>query len=200
MAEEVLPVDKYYPSGEAFIRDIAGSVFLALETNSFVEVGKQLGLSKYYKSDGSIRTAVNRAYNTVLDDPLKWNITIEKAKEIQGIVQSRGLGSVARRENKEAQVLDISTLITTNRDKAAGLIRKKLDYLDRNPKALAEMSLRDLVGALHILFDKGQIIAGQATEHIAVMTNLPDNMSPEDALKMVTRMRQANELEKTKYE
>lgn len=191
-----------YGTGQAYIEANARLIFLAMENGSALEVGKQFGLYKYYTTPGSVRSAVNRAYNMVLDNPGDYEIEMDIAKRIQEKVQARSFKRSPEviKQRQEVQELDIRELITGNRNKATLLLRKKLNHLDKNPKALADISLRDLVGAVHILFDKGQIVAGMATEHIAVMTNIPENLPPEDAIKLITRMREQNELSKSKYE
>lgn len=139
-----------------------------------------------------MRSAVTRAYNLVLDNPAKYEILPEKAAFIHGLVAARGIAKKSPetlREEKEIEKLDISSLMLGARDLTAKLVRKKLDYLDKNPKALKEEKLKDLGWLAGVLFDKGQIIMGQATEHIAILSNVDSKMDPDEALAAILRMR-----------
>lgn len=182
-----------YPTGGELINAEAGRMFLHLEDKKTGEVAYLFGLDRYYANEASMKSAVMRAYQLVLEDPMKYDITTEKAAFIQGIVQSRGLklnNPETVREEQEIAKMDIGSLMLSTRDVAAQLVRRKLDYLNKNPKALKEEKLKDLGWLLGVLFDKGQIIQGAATEHIAVMSNLSEHMDPDEALKAIMQMRE----------
>lgn len=151
------------------------------------------GLDRYLANEGSMRSAITRAYNLVLDNPSKYEILPEKAAFIQGVVSSRGIAKRTPetvRQEVEAMDSDISKSVTHMRTLSSKLVRRKLEYLDKNPKALKEMSLKELIGAFHILFDKGQIVAGLATENIAVLSNIDMKMNPDEALAAIVKMRE----------
>ncbi len=193
MRSKTAPIDiPSYPSGQALLEEQAGKIFLQLEQKTFAEVGYMFGLDRYFSTEASIRSAVMRAFNLVLDNPGKYDILPEKVGYIQGVVSSRGIKKrdpETLREQQEIEKADIAGLVTGSRDLAARLVRKKLDHLDNNPKALKEMSLKELIGALHILFDKGQIIAGAATEHIAVLSSVDAQIDPKEAMAAIMKMR-----------
>ena len=181
-----------YPTAEALVEAQAGRIFLHLEDKSFAEVGYLFGLDRYLKNENSMRSAITRAYNLVLDNPMKYDIAEDKAAFIHGLVAARGIAKKSPetlREEKEIEKLDISSLMLGARDLTAKLVRKKLEYLDRNPKALKEEKLKDLGWLAGVLFDKGQIIMGQATEHIAILSNVDAKMDPDEALAAILRMR-----------
>jgi hypothetical protein len=181
-----------YPRGSNLIEGEAGRIFLHLEDKNHLEVAYLFGMDRYFSTESSMRSAVTRAYNLVLENPSKYDILPEKAGYIQGLVSSRGIvkkDPETVREENELKKLDITGMILSTRDLAAGLVRRKLDYLDKHPKALQEEKLKDLGWLLGVLFDKGQIIRGEATEHIAVMSSLPEHMNPDEALKAILQMR-----------
>mgnify|MGYP001566114883 FL=1 len=181
-----------YPTAQALVEAQAGRIFLHLEDKSFAEVGYLFGLDRYLKNENSMRSAITRAYNLVLDNPMKYDIAEDKAAFIHGLVAARGIAKKSPetlREEKEIEKLDISSLMLGARDLTAKLVRKKLEYLDRNPKALKEEKLKDLGWLAGVLFDKGQIIMGQATEHIAILSNVDAKMDPDEALAAILRMR-----------
>lgn len=181
-----------YPTAAALIRDEAGRMFLNLEEKSLLEVGYLFGLDRYLKTEGSIRSAVSRARNLVLQEPEKYGVSMEKVAYIQGLLNGRAIVQKPEtlREERSLETMDISTMVVDSRNLATKLVKKKLDHLDQSPKALAEMSLKELIGAFHILFDKGQIIQGQATENIAVLSKININLNPDEALAAIMRMRE----------
>ena len=103
-----------YPTGGELITAEAGRIFLHLEDKKTGEVAYLFGLDRYYKNEASMKSAVQRAYQLVLSDPLKYDITTEKAAFIQGIVQSRSLQlnkPETLREEEDLIKMDIGTLI-----------------------------------------------------------------------------------------
>lgn len=181
-----------YPTGAALLRAEAGKIFLQMEDKGNIEVAYLFGLDRYFSTESSMRSAVTRAYNLVLENPIGFNVPTEKAAYIQGIVTSRQIMRKPEtlREAKEIEEMDISKVVLTTRNLTAKLIQTKLEYLDEHPRALQEESLANLVKVFSGLFDKGQIIQGAATEHIAVMSKIDDRMSPEEAMKAIMQMRE----------
>lgn len=190
-----------YTTGIQLIEAEAARIFLNLEDHSNVEVAYLFGLDRFYTSTGSMRGAISKAYNMVLTDPMKYDIPLDKAGFIQAMVESRQIvkkDPETVRELEEMEKLDINTLMLSNRDVAAQLVRRKLEYLKGSPKALKEEKLKDLVYVLGHLFDKGQIVQGQATEHVVFMSNLPEKMNPDEALKAILQMREEFNQDKNK--
>jgi hypothetical protein len=181
-----------YPTGAALVREEAGRIFLNLEDLNNIEVAYKFGLDRYFTSESSMRAAVNRAYNLVLDNPSGYKILPEKAAYIQGLVTSRQIVKqpASVREEREIEEMDITKVMLGARNLAAKLVKTKLEWLDEHPSALKEESLVNLSKVLGTLFDKGQIIQGQATEHIAVLSNIDSKMDPDEALKAIVAMRE----------
>lgn len=181
-----------YPTGAALLRAEAGKIFLAMEEKGNIEVAYLFGLDRYFSTESSMRSAITRAYNLVLESPIEYNVSPEKAAYIQGLVTSRQIMRRPEtvREAKEIEDMDISKMVLNTRNLTARLIQNKLEYLDEHPRALAEESLANLVKVFTSLFDKGQIIQGAATEHIAVMSQIDDRMSPDEAMKAIMQMRE----------
>jgi len=63
-----------YPNGEELIRGEAARMFLHMEDKTNTEVAYLFGLDRYLKTEGSMRSAVTRAYNLVLSDPMKYEL------------------------------------------------------------------------------------------------------------------------------
>lgn len=185
-----LPV---YPSGKALIEARGSEIFLALKDQSAIDVAYMFGLNKYFTNDKSMRSAIMRVYNSVMDNPQVYGIDLEVVKSVEAALKGR-------RKNVPIQVdvdsMDVSSLLQFNRDLTGKLIRRKLQLLDQDPRALKDEKLKDLGWLYGVFFDKGQIMAGKATEHIALMSNIPDHMDPEEALKAIMKMREEFELGK----
>lgn len=183
-----------------------GIIFRALAEKPLYETGLSFGLDKHYSSAANVKAKVQRIYQEVQKDPSRYMISQELVDTIVKIVASRshtgrgfGADQTSLREKKElAAVDDISELVLSGRNKAFALVHKKLDQVGRNKKSLAEVSLAQLTTTAAILFDKGQIVQGQATENIAVLAKIDDNISPEDAMKAILGMRDQNIIAKEK--
>jgi hypothetical protein len=189
-----------YESGAALLKAEAGRMFVELDKLSFIEVAYKFGLDRYFSTEGSMRSAVMRSVNLVLDNPSSYDVSKEKAEAIHMIIQARNVNKATKpetiRAQKELAEQDITKMITGSRDLVTRLLRKKLEYLDRNPKALKEEKIRDIAWVVGVLFDKGQIVSGQATEHIAVLSSINDKLNPDEALKAIMEMREQFNLKK----
>jgi hypothetical protein len=189
-----------YPTAQALIEGEAGKIYLALEEKTFLEVAYIFGLDRFFSNESSMKSAITRAYNLVLDNPEKFGIPSERAAFIHGVVASRNINKKPEtlREDKEVKAKDLSTELLSARDLATSLVKRKLEYLDKNPKALQEEKIKDLGWIMGVLFDKGQIIQGQATEHIAVLSKISDDMKPEEAMSELLNMRNQTIVNKQK--
>ena len=178
-------------------------IFIMCKEKDFVAVGYEFGLDKYYKTVPGMRTAVSRIYNSVKNDPEKFGLSYERANEVAVVVsgrQSSGLKNIKtgeampstlREKNLIINPEDIKGLITGARNKAAKIMFDKLGRIERSKKATDDIGLGELAKVVGILFDKGQIIQGQSTENIAIMSkNIDANLTPEEALDAVLKMRE----------
>jgi hypothetical protein len=180
----IVPV---YSTVKELIEKHGGEIFLALGKGTALEVAKEYGFGSYYKNERSMKSAVMRAFNIVRDEPNKWGISLESVKEVEKSIKDR---APKQTSIIEVEKQDLGTLLTGTRDLAGQLIRRKLDQLDKDPKALQAEKLKDLGWLFGVLFDKGQIMAGKATEHVALMSNIPDHLDPDEALKAIMQMRE----------
>lgn len=183
--------------------DRKAAIFRSCATATLFDVGVQFELDKHYANPRSIRNKVYAIYREVANEPEKFSVHPDTVSLVVAAVSSRkvappnsdhkGYQSLAEQKDEKAVAnLDIKTLTLDSRDTAGRLIQKKLAYIDKHPKALMNESLVNLGKIFGILFDKSQIIQGQATEHIAMMGKIDKDMSPEDALEAVLRSREVN--------
>lgn len=187
-----------------------GIMFRMLAEKPLYETGVSFGLDKHYTSVQTVKAKMQRIYQEVKKDPERYFVSQDLCDTVSSIVsnrnpQGKGLntrGAVPtlreKTEVKAAEENDITGLVLTGRAKAFKLLHAKLDRVGRNKKALDEVQLGTLATVAGILFDKGQIMQGQATENVAVMAKIDNNLSPEDALSLVLKMREVNIIQKDK--
>lgn len=182
--------------------DKKAGLFKKLASTSLYEVGVEYGLDKHYKDASGVKNKVYQIYREVAANPERFAVQQETVDLVQAAVSSRKIANkpapTLREKTEEAAIVanDIKGLTLSGRDAAGRLIARKLEHLESHPKALAQESLVNLGKIFGILFDKAQIIQGQATEHVAHMGKIDTNMTPEDALAAVLRGREITQAEK----
>ena len=170
-------------------------LFKMLATKDLYSVGVEYGLDKHYKNNDSMKGAVYRNYSDVKNNPEEYGISKDTYDLVVDAVSSR---KVATRDTgptlaEQNDDMDIKDLVLSNRNKLAKLMGKKIDGITN--AELKKMSLKDFGTLFGILFDKGQIISGQATEHIAHLSKVEDGLGPEELLQTVLKQRD-HEIEK----
>ena len=168
-------------------------MFKMLSDKSLYEVGLYYELDKHYSTPASVRSKVRHIYNEVKVDPEKFGISKDTAELIITNVSGRKIkvNGLALREKVELVTnKDIKSITIGGRNTAMRLINTKLAALERSPKALKNESLVSLGKIFGILFDKSQIIQGQATEHVAHLGKIDTNLTPDQAIAFVLKMRE----------
>lgn len=179
--------------------DRKAAMFKALASKSLYDVGVDFGLDKHYSTAPAVRNKVHSIYKAVANDPEKYAVHPETVEVVVAAVSGRKMVTPSIPATVEASPIvanDIKGLTMGGRDVAAKLITQKLAFLEAHPKALAAESLVNLGKIFGILFDKSQIIQGQATEHVALMGRIDTTMTPEQALDAVLRSREIMQAEK----
>lgn len=171
--------------------DQKAGLFRTCATKSFYDVGIEFGFDKHYKTNAGIKNAAYKVYKEVLEAPEAFGVHPDTQTLVREAVANRSVAvSPKKTVSEQKDGLTLTQYVEENRNIASRLIHKKLTQLDNSKSALRGESLVTLGKIFGILFDKGQILAGQATEHIAVMGNIDSNMSPDQALDMVLKMRE----------
>mgnify|MGYP006921290687 CR=1 FL=1 len=178
-------------------------IFRMLGSKSIVETGLEFGFDKHYKDTTAVKNAVYKIYRQISQEPEKYPISPDVVEFVKGIMQTR---SVSVRKPTDTPTLaeknegllnqDFKDILVQGRKKAFSLLNSKLDRIGSSKKRLDEVNISSLAQVFGILFDKAQIIQGEATENIAVLAKVDKDMSPEDALQAVLRSREANQLDK----
>ena len=167
-------------------------LFKMLASKTIYDVGIEYGFDKHYKDAQGIKGAVYRNYSEVKNNPEKYGISKDTYDLVLDAMASRAVASpkseIKVAEQKELEATDIKKLVLGNRDTLALLMKKKLDSISN--KELKRMSLKDFGTLFGILFDKGQIIQGQSTENIAVLSKIEDGLSSKELLDAVINQRE----------
>lgn len=166
---------------------------------SYLDVGRVNDLEEWYSSDASMRAAVGRIVRDVGEHPESYGISSDKVKMVKEIIDERkqsGKNQAAKvyEKKKVEAYMDkpIEEIVTSNRNKLSAIMNKKADMLLKDEKQLKETSLSQLSTAFGVMFDKGQILRGEATEHIAFQGNISQDMDPNEAIEAVVKMRESN--------
>jgi len=176
-------------------------LFKKLVDTPLNKVGLEYGFDKHYKDIRAVKNAVYRIYREVGNDPEKFFILPETVELVTKAVSKRAITPQKQEESlaeKEADKMDVKNLALSNRDKASRLVSKKLDILSKSRKKLDAISLPQLATSFAILFDKAQIVQGQATENVAVLAKIDKDMDPQLALDTVLKMREKTLEDKSK--
>lgn len=185
-----------------------GSLFKMLAYKTLYEVGIEYQFDKKYKDSRAVKGAVYRIYQAVRKDPEKYFVQAETLELVEKAMQARISSPVIvkgaaaaealtlREKNDVLQKTDIKALLIGGRNKAYTLINTKMDRISSSRKKLDAVSIGELAKVFGILFDKAQIVQGEATEHVAVMAKVSKDMNPTEALELVLKMREINQVEK----
>ena len=171
-------------------------LFKSLASTHLYEAGVNYNFDRFYKNKTSVKNAVYKIYNNIKNNPQDYGVTMETAELVAKAVSGRSAAPGAR------QVIDVSKLDTkevlaTLQGKSMNLLNKKLDAIGKSRKKLDAVSLSQLGTITGILFDKNQIIKGEATQNIAVHAKIEKDMSPEALMELVQKERESNFVQNT---
>lgn len=187
-------------------KETEAEIFKALEHESALNVGLKFHLDRKYRDKQKIRSSVTYFKNKVKNHPDRYEeygITDELIRRVEKAVEERNvynkLENRQLRTIKKGELVDsaqeekeLKELVGDIRDKAFSAINRKLDNIGTNKKKLEAVAFRDLTQLASMTFDKAQLLSGQATENIAVLAKIDNNMNPEEAMEAVLKMREVN--------
>lgn len=189
-------ITRKYQSGPELIREKTKEIFMLLLEHTPIQVGYLVGLDSLYTTDASIRSGIYKAYQYVLEDPKKYDIPMETVAEVEKRMKERTIGPAkAKAEKKQAkrelQQASTNELIVSSTDRTLALIHQKLDDMERTG-ALKNVKITDLVKVFSTMFEKVQIVRGEATQNIAILSkSISNDMSADDALEQVLHGRES---------
>jgi hypothetical protein len=143
----------------------------------------------------------SRRVKRVCLDPAKYGISEDLAKQTLTIISGRNSLAVNVKERHDIiskvtvkEKKGIEVLVLENRHKAWILLGLKIDEALKDKGKRNRVSLGEIAKVAGIVFDKGQLIDGKATEHVAVMSALDKrHINPQEAMNAVMKMREINE-------
>ena len=174
-------------------------MFKQLATKSSFETGIEFGLDKYYKNAATVGAVVIRIYNEVKNNPEKFLISNDTVDLVTAAVKSRNAliqkgesRTTLREKMDEAKSRTFEELALDNRAKAAQLLSLRLDDGLSSRKKREKISLGEAAKVYGITFDKGQLLEGKATDHVALMGKVEGDINPEQAMKLIQQMKDYN--------
>jgi hypothetical protein len=174
-------------------------LFKQLATKTAYEVGIEFGFDKTRKTAGSVASAVHKIYNEVKNNPEKFALSQDAVDVVTIAVSSRsaigrsGKAHTTLREKIDAnKSKTIEELALDNRSKAWQLLSLRLDDALSSRRKREKISLGEIAKVAGITFDKGQLIEGKATEHVATMAKIEGDINPGQAIDLILKMREYN--------
>ncbi len=110
------------------------------------------------------------------------------------MMRVRGVEPLVQVPSQELRKIDSKEMVEMSQDTrnvALQTLNKKLIELYTDEEALSKVNLATLATVFGILFDKTQLMRGLATENIAIQAKIDINMTSDDALKELNKMRES---------
>lgn len=176
-----------------FTKEKEAEMFKALAHKSYKEVGKDFGLHLVYDNDDArVTSTVFAIARKIRKAPELWGLSKDVIDVVQQAIDKRNVkvnpalkSDIAIAEESFRDKLD------TMRDTVAEIITKKLNKYNTT-KGIDNVQLRDLKDLLAMAIDKGRLLRGESTENLIKLSKIDtDNMSPEEALKVIMKARDA---------
>ena len=184
--------------------DVKRAIFKDLASVSQWEAGRRHSLDTMYKNKSTVVQTVAKIKNEVLQDPERFRITpevidlVEKAlkdrKENMSVISQNSM--IPTLASDTLDDMEIKDLVVRGSKKAWIGLNKALDTSLRSQQAMNRVPLGTWAKVAGIAFDKGQIVAGQATEHIELKARISKDLSPTERIELVLKMREAMSAEK----
>lgn len=175
-------------------------MYKALANKSYAQVALEFKIDVHYKNQDGYRNAVYRIAKEVSANPDKFGVTQDVIDIVKSSAEDRKANPSAGllQGAQDAALIDFTdarAVAIGSRNKAAELLHRKMDMVSSSKKELARISLVQLTTAYGTLFDKAQIMQGQATENIAVKAQITKDMTPEESLEQLLKMRETQQEE-----
>lgn len=190
--------------------------FLDNAETDFYTLGKKYRLDFETEARNTIITRASRIFNEVKKNPDNYGLAPDEVARVLSVRAYRLGPAFGAKHQANLQVgthilptsekgtvdLDLKKIafkdmVLHARTKALNLLHKKLDRIAEDDNIDA-VRIVELTTAFGTIFDKTQIVTGEATENVAILAKIDKDMSPDDALLAVLAMREANQVEKEK--
>tara|TARA_R100001143_G_C3294915_1_gene102931 strand:- start:95 stop:565 length:471 start_codon:yes stop_codon:yes gene_type:complete len=118
----------------------------------------------------------------------------KKAESQRRLMQRRrGKEPTVKQTNQEVRTMDTKEMVNMAQDTrnlAIQALNMKLGDLMSDPEQLAKANITQLATTFGILFDKAQLAAGLSTENISIQAKIDVNMSADEAIETLNKMRE----------
>lgn len=168
-------------------------MFKDMAHKTYKEVGYDYGLHLMYPNDDSkLVSVVYGIIKRIKKAPELWGISSDVVEVVQEALDKRSLKKNPKFNSDVAiQEESFKDKLDTMRDTVAEIISKKLKKYNTT-KGIDDISIRDLKDLLGMAIDKGRLLRGESTENIIKMSKIDaDNLSPEAALQVIMKAREA---------
>jgi len=172
-------------------------LFKSLASQPLYEVGVAYNMDRFYKNKVAIKNAVYKIYNDIRHKPEDYGLAIETVNLVVDAVQNRSAAPSTSLQVDNTK-LETKELLGNIQGKTLRLLDRRLDLLSKSKKKLESVSLTQLGTLAGIIFDKNQIIKGEATQHVAVHAKIDKDMSPDQLIEFVQKTREGHFEENTK--
>jgi len=86
--------------------------------------------------------------------------------------------------------MDIDELVGKGSKKSLIALNMKLDDVLSSNMEMKKLNLTTLSTTAGILFDKSRIVRGESTQHVILKAKISDDLTPEQKIELVLRMRE----------
>jgi hypothetical protein len=172
-----------------------GVFYRLLETKTYMAACLEMKMDRWYSKNSLIPTA-QKMVNMVRQDPEKYKVHPDSIVRIEHAIRERDVNRKTREtaleKNLATENQNFKNILEDTRAGLLDILSRKVKRIGRSNKKIDEMNLGTLATTLAIIIDKTQLIRGEATENVAVLAKIDQNISPEAALDMILRMRETN--------
>lgn len=170
-------------------------IFKSLSHMSYKAAAKDNGLDIISPESDDIRLTswAHAIARKIMKAPQLWGITQDSVDIIRESIDSRSIKPNNKlRADVALENESFRDRLDNMRDKVADMIMAKLKIYGRNSKTLEGISVKDLKDLLSTAIDKGRLLRGESTENIIKLSRIDtDKMSPEEALRVIMKAREA---------
>lgn len=190
--KEEKAVEPVAPVKIILTKEQQAAMFKSLAHKTFKEVGYEYGIHLMFPgNDVRVTSFVHEIVKKIKKAPEIWGLSQDTVDVIQEALNSRSIKNNPNvRSDIALQEESFRDKLDTMRDTVAEIITRKLKKYN-TVKGAENVQLRDLKDLLSMAIDKGRLLRGESTENLVKLSKLDtDNMSPEDAMKVILKARE----------
>jgi len=167
-------------------------IFKALAHKTYLEVANEYGIDSVYENPGAKRIFVHNIYRRIKKAPDVYGLSKDTIDVVTEAVDSRRIVyNPTQVFVEEREVNEFKDKLEVVRDQVLDLVSKKLEKISKG-KNIDTVKLSELSSTLSMVIDKARLVRGESTEHVTHFAKMDlGSVSPEDALKLVLKAREA---------